>query len=82
MTASVTDENKPRKAMLGSVLKGPWGFELDLRGSSHVLDEKQFKVDILQKVTGSQKQWATSKRPVTSWSFVCQHSRSDGQRLP
>lgn len=44
--------------MLGSVLKRVGGFELDLRGSSPVLDEKEFKQDILQKSTHSQKQEA------------------------
>lgn len=46
LTTSVTDEN-PRKGMLGSVLKGTGveGFELDLRGSSLVLDKKKFKTE-------------------------------------
>lgn len=70
LTTSVTDENNPRKAMLGSVLKGTGveGFELDLRGSSLVLDKKKFKTDVLQRTTNSQQQWTTGKR-----NIVCQH---------
>lgn len=70
LTTSVTDENNPRKAMLGSVLKGTGveEFELDLRGSSLVLDKKKFKTDVLQRATNSQQQWTTGKG-----SIVCQH---------
>lgn len=61
--------------MLGSVLKGigAGGFEIDLRGSSLVLDEKKFKTDVLRRATNSQQQWTTGKRPVTNWSIVHQH---------
>lgn len=79
MTTSVTDEKKTRKAMLESVLKGTGagGFELDLRGSSLVLDEKKFKTDVLLKATNSQQQRTTGKRPVTYWSFGQQCRLSD-----
>lgn len=73
LTTSVTDEN-PKKAMLGIVLKGTGveGFELDLRGSSLMLDEKKFKTDVLQRATNSQQQWTTGKR-----SIVRQHRLND-----
>ena len=56
------------------VLKGTRveGFELNLRGSSLVLDEKKFKTDVLQWATNSQQQWTTGKR-----SLVHQHRLSD-----